>query len=116
MSEPARACLHCALARALRVEGPAFRQRGLDVRLNRSDPVFLPATGAALYRGLRRLLAGARAAAERGEVKLTVLDLPGKSHVEVTAVVASGATVRVLSHAFPCYDPATLPNGFAEHA
>lgn len=110
-----RACLHCALARALTAEAPAFTASGLEIRLARSEPVFLPVSGAALYRGLRRLLAAARAAAERGPVKLAVLDLPGKSHVEVTATVAA-ARVRVLTCAFPQFVPATLPRGFGETA
>ena len=111
-----RTCLHCALARALRAEIPAFSAVGLDIRLSRSEPVFLPVSGTTLYRGLRRLLATARTAAERSPVKLAVLDLVGKSHVEVTATVLRGQTSRVLSCAFPCSDPSTLAAGFAEHA
>jgi len=110
-----RACLHCALARALGAEAAAFTASGLEVKLGRSDPVFLPASGARLYRALRRLLREARAQAERGPVKLAVLDLVGKSHVEVTAAVARGDGWRVLSCAFPHCDLAALPRGFGEH-
>lgn len=111
-----RSCLHCALARALRAEAAAFNASGLDVRLSRSEPVFLPIAGGTLYRGLRRLLTAARTTAERSPVKLAVLDLVGKSHVEVTATVLCGRTSRVLSCAFPCSDPATLAGGFVEQA
>jgi hypothetical protein len=111
-----RVCLHCALARALRAEAPSFTASGLEIRLARSEPVFLPVSGAALYRALRRLLAAARAAAEHGPVKLAVLDLRGKSHVEVTATVAAAARVRVLACAFPQFVPSTLPRGFGETA
>jgi hypothetical protein len=111
-----RSCLHCALARALRAEAAAFHARGLDVRLSRSEPVFLPLGGATLYRTLRQLLGAARVAAERSPVKLAVLDLVGKSHVEVTATVLRGTTSSVFSCAFPCSDPSTLAGGFAEHA
>ena len=112
----ARACLHCALARVLSAESPALRARGLDVRLGLADPVFLPAPGGRLYRGLRRLLRAAMAeAAPPGPVKLAVLNLLGKSHVEVTAAFPSAHGTRVLSCAFPHHDPAALARGFAEH-
>jgi len=111
-----RTCLHCALARALRAEAAAFAARGLAIRLARSEPVFLPIAGGTVYRALRRLLRAACRAAERSPVKLAVLDLVGKSHVEVTATVLRGRTSHVLSCAFPCSDVATLGGGFAEHA
>jgi hypothetical protein len=110
----ARSCLHCALARALRAEAPAFAARGLEIRLSRSEAVFLPASGAVIYRRLRQLLAAARRAAARGPVKLSVLDLPGKSHVEVTATVAGKDRWQILACDFPHHDPATLPAGFRE--
>lgn len=114
--ETLRTCLHCALARALQAEAPAFTARGLAVHMTRSDPVFLPGSGRTIYRGLRRLLAAARDAAERGPVRLAVVEVRGKSHVEVTAVVAQGARWRVLARAFPQFVPAALPGGFNEHA
>ena len=111
-----RACLHCALARALSAESPGLKSLGLDVKLGLSEPVFLPLPGARLYRRLRRLLRDAMAeAAPPGPVKLAVLNLPGKSHVEVTAAFPCTRGARVLSCAFPQHDPAALPAGFAEH-
>ncbi len=114
------ACLHCALARVLRRAG----SRGLgSARLEfcalaaRSDPVWLPTTGYRLCRSLRDLVRRACAEADGGSVKLAVVDLSGKSHVEVTAVVRrrDGAT-RVLSCAFGRQDPRALGRGFAERA
>ena len=111
-----RACLHCALARALKVETPALKSLGLDVRMGVSEPVFLPLPGARLYRRLRRLLRDTMAeAAPPGTVKLAVLNLPGKSHVEVTSAFPCTRGARVLSCAFPQHDPAAMPSGFAEH-
>jgi hypothetical protein len=110
----ARTCLHCALARALRAEAPAFVERGLGLRLGRSEAVWLPVPGAVVYRGIRRLLASALAEAERSPVKLTVLALAGKSHVEVTATVLRGTRSQVLAVAFPAVDPERLAGGFSE--
>jgi hypothetical protein len=110
----ARTCLHCALARALRAESPALAAAGLEVQLGRFEPVLLPVTGARLYRRLRRLLAEARAGATAGPVKVTVLDLAGKSHVEVTATLAGRPAARVLSCSFSRYEVARLMAGFAE--
>jgi hypothetical protein len=107
-----RTCLHCALARALRAEvlapgGP------LRVQLGRSDPVWLPIEGRTLYRAIRALLREARTEAE--DVKLAVVDLAGKSHVEVTAVVRrTDGRSQVLGRAFPRFDPRMLARGFAE--
>lgn len=109
-----RTCLHCALARALRAEAPALAARGLSATLGRSDPVWLPISGARLYRALRRLLRTAEAQADAPPVKLAVLDLPGKSHVEVTATVHVGHASRVLRCAFPRHAAGTLAFGFAE--
>jgi hypothetical protein len=114
MVTPARSCLHCALARALGDESTALAAAGLTVTLGRSDPVWLPVRGAVLYRGLRRLLRAAQAGATRGTLRLAVVDLTGKSHVEVTAAVPSGRGTRVLSHAFPRFDQSLLGHGFAE--
>ena len=98
-----RTCLHCALGRALRAESAA------------SEPTWLPIEGGRLYRELRGLLREARETARRGLVKLAVLDLPGKSHVEVTAVVRSPrGKARVLSRAFPRQTLDLLGAGFAE--
>jgi hypothetical protein len=109
-----RSCLHCALARALRAESTAFAARGLALSFTRSDPVWLPAAGGRLYRGIRRLLRDARERADAGTVKLVVVDLPGKSHVEVTATVRRGRGAVVLACAFPRHRPGTLAAGFVE--
>jgi len=109
-----RACLHCALARALRAEAAAFADRGLTLGFTRSDPVWLPDSGMRLYRGVRRLLRAARTLADEGPVKLTVVDLPGKSRVEVTATVATRGRHRVLSCPFPRHVRGTLASGFSE--
>jgi len=112
----ARACLHCALARALRAEADAFAGRGLELRLSRSEPVWLPVRGATIYRAVVRLLRHARDAAAGGPVRVAVLALPGKPHVEVTAVVAVARGHRVLSVSFPQFVASRLAGGFAEHA
>jgi hypothetical protein len=111
-----RACLHCALARALSTEADAYASRGLELRLTRSEPVWLPVRGATIYRGIVRLLQRARDEAAGGSVRLAVLSLPGKTHVEVTAVVASERGHRVLACAFPQFVAARLAGGFSEHA
>ena len=110
-----RSCLHCALARAIRAESSAFAGRGLALNFARSEPVWLPSTGMRLYRGVRRLLQAARTAADGTDVKLAVVDLPGKSHVEVTVTVPVGRSgSRVLRCAFPRHARGTLGRGFAE--
>jgi hypothetical protein len=109
-----RSCLHCARARALRAEADALGGRGLAVSIGRSEAVWLPLPGMRIYRVLRRLLRDARDAAERGPLKLAVIDLPGKTHVEVTACVRRGRGVRVLGAAFARHAPGTLARGFAE--
>ena len=110
-----RTCLHCALGRALRAESAAFPEGELVLTLRCSEPTWLPIEGGRLYRELRGLLREARETARRGLVKLAVLDLPGKSHVEVTAVVRSpGQKARVLSRAFPRQTLDLLGRGFAE--
>src|SRR5437773_4859815 len=81
----ARICLHCVLARALRAEAGILAARGLEVKLGPSEAVFLPGSGVKTYRRLRSLLREAAAQASGERLKLSVLDLPGKSHVEVTA-------------------------------
>jgi hypothetical protein len=111
-----RICLHCVLARALRAEAPTLAERGLEVKLGPSEAVFLPGSGQKAYRRLRSLLREAAAQTNGDRLKLTVLDLPGKSHVEVTATFATAFGARVLSRAFPLQDPAMLARGFAEQA
>ena len=111
-----RICLHCVLARVLRAELAHLTERGLQVKVGPSAAVFLPGSGTSVYRRLRSLLREAAVAATGDRIKLAVLDLPGKSHVEVTATFASAVGARVLSRAFPLHDPATLAHGFAEQA
>ena len=110
-----RTCLHCVLARVLRAEADALRERGLEVRLGPSEAVLLPAAGAATYRTVRALLRAAIADTAGPRIRLAVVDQPGKSHVEVTAVFADARRTRVLSCAFPRHDPGALAGGFAEH-
>jgi len=115
MDDVTRTCLHCALGRALRAESVAFPDGELVLTLRCSEATWLPIEGGRLYRELRGLLREARETARRGLVKLAVLDLPGKSHVEVTAVVRSpGQKARVLSRAFPRQTLDLLGAGFAE--
>jgi hypothetical protein len=109
-----RTCLHCALARALRAESARFAARGLALVFTRSDPVWLPVSGARVYRSIRRLLDEAHARAGSGAVKLAVLDLSGKSHVEVTATVPTPRGVVVLVRAFSRHAPGVLAAGFTE--
>ena len=109
-----RTCLHCALARALQAEAAALTARGVAVRFERSEPVWLPVSGTRLYRGIRRLLRQAAAQAAPGATKLAVVDLAGKSQVEVTATVPVAGGARVLGVGFPRYVPGTLARGFAE--
>jgi hypothetical protein len=109
-----RACLHCALARALRAESPRLAARGLVLNFERSEPAWLPVSGMRLYRGVRRLLRQAAAEADPGAAKLAVLALAGKSQVEVTATVSVRGGSRVLAVAFPRHVPGTLARGFAE--
>ena len=110
----AQSCLHCALARALKRESASLAARGVMVSMGRSEPVWLPLPGARIYRALRRLLHAANGRAEGTWLKLTVIDLPGKSHVEVTATVPVARGSRVLAAAFPRHVPGTLAGGFAE--
>ncbi|TMA38998.1 MAG: hypothetical protein E6J75_10575 [Deltaproteobacteria bacterium] len=110
-----RTCLHCVLGRAMRAESAASRDGELALALRCSEPTWLPLEGGRLYRELRGFLREAREAARRGLVKLAVLDLPGKSHVEVTAVVRPpGGKARVLSRSFPRQTLEALGSGFAE--
>lgn len=88
--------------------------RGVILTFERSEPVWLPVSGARLYRGVRHLLREAAAAAVPGAAKLAVVALAGKSQVEVIATVSVRGGSRVLAVAFPCYVPGTLSRGFAE--
>jgi len=106
-----RTCLHCALARALRAE--TLAPGSLRVHLGRSDPVWVPVPGQRVYRAIRALLR--EAGREADDVKLAVVDLVGKSHVEVTAVARRpDGSSRVFVRAFPRFAPGTLARGFAE--
>jgi len=109
-----RHCLHCALARALRAEADTLLAHGLAVALGRSEPVWLPVPGMTLYRHLRRLLRDAEALGERGTLRLAVVDLPGKPHVEVLAVVRRAGHGVVLGRTFPRQLAAPLAGGFLE--
>ena len=106
-----RSCLHCVLARVLGAEGDRIRARGLEVRLSPAAAVFLPAPGRATYRALRGLLRSAIGDAEGPRIRLTLVNLPGKSHVEVMAAFSVARGTRVLSCAFPRHDPAALAAG-----
>jgi len=110
-----RTCLHCVLARVLGAEDDRLRARGLEARLGVADAVFLPAAGRAVYRALRGLLRAAIGDARGPRIRLALVNLPGKSHVEVTAAFAVARGTRVLSCAFPRHDPRALAGGFAEH-
>ncbi len=106
-----RTCLHCVLVRVLIAEGDALHARGLEVRLGPSEGVFLPGSARATYRTVRGLLRTAMAQAAGPHIRLALLTLAGKSHVEVTAAFAAPRGMRVLSCAFPRYDPAALVGG-----
>ena len=109
-----RTCLHCALARALRAEAGAIADRGLAITFTRSDPVWIPVSGVRIYRDVRRLLQRALAASVGKSMKLGVVDLKGKSHVEVIATVMTAQGTRVLGCAFPRHVASTLAGGFVE--
>jgi hypothetical protein len=110
-----RACLHCALGRALRAESPMLSARGIEVRLSFPDPILLPTRGARVYRVLRRLLRqAALGSGTPGALKVAVISLRGKSHAEVTATFSAGRSTRVTSATFPLFVPGTLAGGFAE--
>src|SRR5215475_8676965 len=101
------------MARAIRAES-SDAASGAAINFARSEPVWLPTPGMRLYRDLRRLLRQARAEADGRAIKLSVLDLLGKSHVEVTATVSSGRSTRVLACSFPRHAAGMLGQGFAE--
>jgi hypothetical protein len=109
-----RTCLHCALARALGDEADTLLRRGVVVTFARSEPVWLPIPGSRIYRRLRHLLRRAASIGEGHTVRLNVIDLAGKAHVEVTAAALAGAHATVFTCAFPRFVGATLPLGFDE--
>jgi hypothetical protein len=109
-----RSCLHCALARALRDETDELLRRGVVVTIGRSEAVWLPIPGSRIYRGLRRLLRRAVAVGEGHTVRLNIIDLAGKAHVEVTAAALAGPRAAVFSSAFPHFVAAALASGFGE--
>lgn len=109
-----RACLHCALARALGDEADELVRRRVSVTFGRSEPVWLPITGQRIYRGIRQLLRQAAAVGEGHTVRLGIVDLAGKAHVEVTAAALAGDHAQVFTCAFPRFVAASLPPGFVE--
>lgn len=109
-----RSCLHCALARALGDEADELLRRNVVITFGRSEPVWLPIPGSRIYRTLRRLLQRAAAVGEGHTVRLNIIDLTGKPHVEVTAAAIVGAHADVFACAFPRFVAATLPRGFGE--
>jgi hypothetical protein len=111
-----RTCLHCALVRALRAETPALERRGIAIVVGRSDAVWLPVPGTRVYRGIRRLLRDATAAVRDRRVRLAVVDLAGKPHVEVMATVLDPVRARVFRTGFARVVDGRLPGGFTETA
>jgi len=109
-----RTCLHCALLRALRAETPALERQGIAVVFGRSDAVWLPLPGTRVYRGIRRLLREATVAVTGCRVRLAVVDLVGKPHVEVMAIVLEPSRARIFRVAFARVGDGRLPGGFAE--
>ena len=109
-----RTCLHCALLRALRAESPALERQGIDVVVGRSDAVWLPVSGTRIYRGIRRLLHEATSSAAGRRVRITVVDLVGKPHVDVMATVLDPSRARVFRVGFARVVGGRLPSGFAE--
>jgi hypothetical protein len=98
------------------VEAEGVTATGPVVRIGRSEPLWLPIAGSRIYRELRRLLRAARAQAG-DSLKLTVLDLPGKAHVEVLATVGRrGERSRTRSALFARCATEHLAAGFAETA
>jgi hypothetical protein len=111
---PERTCLHCALVRALRAEMPALARRGVTVVVGRSDAVWLPIPGTQIYRGIRHLLREATTAVADRRLRVAVVDLVGRAHVDVMATVLEPSRARVFQVAFPRVVGAHLPGGFAE--
>jgi hypothetical protein len=102
------------LARALGDEAELLTRRGVVVTFGRSEAVWLPIAGARIYRGLRHLLRQAAAVGQGHTVRLNIIDLAGKAHVEVTAAALAGARAHVFTCAFPRFVASSLPLGFAE--
>jgi len=112
--EAGRTCLHCVLTRVLRAEWAALDARGLAVTVAHGEAAWVPASGALVYRRLRRLLRLAGAEARRSPLRLTIVDMPGKAEVGVSAVALIGRSARVFRTGFPRHVPGTLEAGFAE--
>lgn len=93
-----------------------FASRRLVALLGRCETLWLAGSGMPVYRSLRRLLEQAEAAADAGGCKISVIDLPGKSDVEVEASVWRARRVRIFRCAFPRYQPGSLERGFVEGA
>jgi hypothetical protein len=109
-----RTCLHCALVRALRAETPALERRGVSIVVGRSDAVWLPVPGTRIYRGIRRLIREATATVSDCRVRLAVVDLAGKPHVDVMATVLDPSRARVFCVGFARVVDGRLPGGFVE--
>ena len=110
-----RTCLHCAMVRAIEAESEALRVRDVSVVVGRSDAVWVPISGARVYRGIRRLLRQVTPVAGGRVVRLSVVDLVGKPHVEVMAAALLPARAAVFGVEFPRVVAATLDGGFGEY-
>jgi hypothetical protein len=109
-----RTCLHCILGRVLRSEVPKFEAVGLSVMIGHLEPLWLPLPAPFVYRSIRRLLRSARVSADRPRVRVTVVNMLGKAHVEVLVPIRCGRDVRVLTTAFARHVAGTLDGGFTE--
>jgi hypothetical protein len=67
-----------------------------------------------LYRAVKALLDESRARAAGGSLTLSLVDLPGKAHVELLSTVHADGRVTVLARAFPRHVAVDLAAGFAE--
>lgn len=86
----------------------------MTVTVSRSEAVWLPIAGGRIYRGIRRLLRRAAAVSQGHRIRLAVVDLCGKPHVEVTAAALLPERARVFSVAFPRVLTEPLARGFTE--
>lgn len=110
-----RTCLHCALVRAIEAESRALQAGDVSVVVGRSDAVWVPISGARVYRGIRRLLRRVTPVAGGRVVRLSVVDLAGKPHVEVMAAALLPARAEVFGVEFPRVVTETLDGGFGEY-
>jgi hypothetical protein len=90
--------------------------REIAVTLSVAQPVWLPATGASLYRRTRKVLRDGLLHAGRGRVKLAVVDLPGKSRIELMATIRCGQDRHLTLASFDRQLTDPLAAGFAECA